>query len=92
MTRSLHVLFSYKRRDVLFSAYSRRYSQINGNHCPCFTEGGTLSPTDQERMIEEIARRLSKIADDCVQRMGGESHSSRGISVDPLLSPNSKSM
>lgn len=52
-----------------------------------------LSPTEQERMIEEIAKRLNRIADECVQRMGtGEPQTTRGAVAEPLLSPNSRSM
>ena len=51
------------------------------------------SPTEQERMIEEIAKRLNRIADECVQRMGtGEPQTTRGTVAEPLLSPNSRSM
>lgn len=51
-----------------------------------------LSPTEQEKMIEEIAKRLNRIADDCVQRMaGGELQQMGGAVAAPLLSPNSKS-
>lgn len=49
---------------------------------------------DQEKMIEEIARRLNRIADDYVQRMGdGESHVHvpGGAVAEPLLSPRSRS-
>ena len=50
------------------------------------------SPTEQERMIEEIAKRLNRIADECVQRMGtGEPQTTRGTVAEPLLSPNSRS-
>lgn len=52
-----------------------------------------LSPTEQERVIEEIAKRLNRIADECVQRMGtGEPQTTRGAVAEPLLSPNSRSM
>ena len=51
-----------------------------------------LSPTEQERMIEEIAKRLNRIADECVQRMGtGEPQTTREAVAEPLLSPNSRS-
>lgn len=44
-------------------------------------------------MIEEIARRLNRIADDCVQRMGaGGTSPLQGATAGPLLSPASQGM
>ncbi|XP_052089151.1 uncharacterized protein LOC127725859 [Mytilus californianus] len=50
-----------------------------------------LSASEQEKMIEEIARRLTRIAEDCVQRMGaGGTSPIQGATAGPLLSPASQ--